>query len=133
VVGIMVGSGIFRTPGVVAAALGRPWLTFVAWVLGGVIALAISGTFEQLLGLAVTLVLVIDGATALALVRLRRRAPGAPFSVPAFPLVASGFLAVYAALLVTAAIEAPWRSLVAGAVLAGAALVSVARVPARRT
>src|SRR5438445_11701937 len=35
VVGIMVGSGIFRTPGLVAAQLGRPWLTFVAWVLGG--------------------------------------------------------------------------------------------------
>src|SRR5256885_16055597 len=35
VVGIMVGSGIFRTPGLVAAQLGRPWLTFVAWGLGG--------------------------------------------------------------------------------------------------
>jgi len=35
VVGIMVGSGIFRTPGTVAALLGRPWLTFVAWTLGG--------------------------------------------------------------------------------------------------
>src|SRR3954471_10712178 len=35
VVGIMVGAGIFRTPGNVAALLGRPGLTFVAWVLGG--------------------------------------------------------------------------------------------------
>jgi basic amino acid/polyamine antiporter, APA family len=35
VVGIMVGSGIFRTPGTVAALLGRPVLTFVAWALGG--------------------------------------------------------------------------------------------------
>src|SRR5438477_11152797 len=41
VVGIMVGSGIFRTPGLVAAQLGRPWLTFVAWVAGG--ALAVLG------------------------------------------------------------------------------------------
>jgi len=39
VVGIMVGSGIFRTPGVVARALGRPGLTFVAWVLGGALTL----------------------------------------------------------------------------------------------
>src|SRR5213083_2938098 len=39
VVGIMVGSGIFRTPGLVAAYLGRPSLTFVAWILGGVVAL----------------------------------------------------------------------------------------------
>src|SRR5437588_7989200 len=38
VVGIMVGSGIFRTPGLVAAQLGRPWLTFVAWVAGGALA-----------------------------------------------------------------------------------------------
>jgi len=34
VVGIMVGSGIFRTPGLVASSLGRPALTFVAWALG---------------------------------------------------------------------------------------------------
>src|SRR5438552_4588086 len=39
VVGIMVGSGIFRTPGLVAAQLGRPWLTLVAWLLGGARAL----------------------------------------------------------------------------------------------
>jgi len=39
VVGIMVGSGIFRTPGLVAARLGRPWLTLVAWFLGGALAL----------------------------------------------------------------------------------------------
>src|SRR5438270_12894348 len=39
VVGIMVGSGIFRTPGLVAAQLGGPWLTFVAWVAGGALAL----------------------------------------------------------------------------------------------
>src|SRR5438132_7382708 len=42
VVGIMVGSGIFRTPGLVAAHLGRPWLTFVAWLLGGVVAIAFA-------------------------------------------------------------------------------------------
>src|SRR5437867_4275643 len=41
-VGIIVGSGIFRTPAIVARQLGRPILTFVAWVLGG--ALAFLGT-----------------------------------------------------------------------------------------
>src|SRR5689334_8610675 len=35
VVGIMIGSGIFRTPGPVATMLGSPALTFVAWALGG--------------------------------------------------------------------------------------------------
>src|SRR6266540_3778428 len=38
IVGIVVGAGIFRTPGFIAAQLGRPWLTFVAWVLGGALA-----------------------------------------------------------------------------------------------
>jgi len=37
VLGITVGSGIFRTPGLVAAQLGRPALIFAAWVLGGVV------------------------------------------------------------------------------------------------
>jgi APA family basic amino acid/polyamine antiporter len=48
VVGIMVGTGIFRTPGPVAAQLGRPGLTLVAWLLGGVIAFAGSLIFAEL-------------------------------------------------------------------------------------
>src|SRR5437773_6435750 len=48
VVGIMVGSGIFRTPGLVAAQLGRPWLTFIAWILGGVLALLGALCFAEL-------------------------------------------------------------------------------------
>src|SRR3989454_6812482 len=48
VVGIMVGSGIFRTPGLVAAYLGRPSLTFVAWILGGVVALLGALCFAEL-------------------------------------------------------------------------------------
>ncbi len=48
VVGIMVGSGIFRTPGIVAAQLGRPGLTFVAWALGGLVALLGGLVFAEL-------------------------------------------------------------------------------------
>jgi basic amino acid/polyamine antiporter, APA family len=48
IVGIMIGSGIFRTPGLVARELGRPWLTFVAWLLGGVLALAGALCFAEL-------------------------------------------------------------------------------------
>src|SRR6266704_5237051 len=48
VVGITIGSGIFRTPGIVAARLGRPGLTFVAWVLGAVIALLGALCFAEL-------------------------------------------------------------------------------------
>jgi APA family basic amino acid/polyamine antiporter len=48
VVGITVGSGIFRTPGLVAARLGRPWLTFVAWILGGMVSLVGALIFAEL-------------------------------------------------------------------------------------
>lgn len=48
VVGITLGSGIFRTPGLVAQQLGRPWLTFVAWLLGGVLAFLGALCFAEL-------------------------------------------------------------------------------------
>jgi len=48
VVGITIGSGIFRTPGIVAHELGRPWLTFVAWLLGGVLAFLGTLCFAEL-------------------------------------------------------------------------------------
>src|SRR5258708_39103838 len=48
VVGIMVGSGIFRTPGIIVARLGRPWLTFVAWIAGGALAFLGALAFAEL-------------------------------------------------------------------------------------
>ncbi|MGH7751730.1 MAG: amino acid permease, partial [Gemmatimonadales bacterium] len=48
VAGIMIGTGIFRTPGLVAGQLGRPWLTFVAWVLGGALAFLGALIFAEL-------------------------------------------------------------------------------------
>jgi APA family basic amino acid/polyamine antiporter len=48
VVGIMIGSGIFRTPGIVAAHLGRAELTFVAWALGGLVGLLGALLFAEL-------------------------------------------------------------------------------------
>ena len=48
VVGVVVGAGIFRTPGLVANELGRPWLTFVAWVLGGALAFLGALIFAEL-------------------------------------------------------------------------------------
>src|SRR6266511_3766184 len=48
VVGVVVGAGIFRTPGLVAGPLGRPWLTFVAWVLGGALAFLGALIFAEL-------------------------------------------------------------------------------------
>src|SRR5262249_19909904 len=48
VVGITVGSGIFRPPGLIAARLGRPSLIFIAWILGGVVSLVGSLLFAEL-------------------------------------------------------------------------------------
>jgi APA family basic amino acid/polyamine antiporter len=44
----MVGSGIFRTPGLVAGRLGRPSLTFLVWVLGGALSLSGALLFAEL-------------------------------------------------------------------------------------
>ncbi|MGH7645718.1 MAG: amino acid permease, partial [Gemmatimonadales bacterium] len=48
VVGIMVGSGIFRTPGLVARGLGRPGLVLLIWVLGGALAFTGALLFAEL-------------------------------------------------------------------------------------
>src|SRR5258708_15967262 len=44
----MVGSGIFRPPGNVAAVRGRPGLTFVAWALGGAVGFLGALIFAEL-------------------------------------------------------------------------------------
>ena len=95
-------------PGVFARvnAGGTPW---AAMLLVGVVSIALvaTGTFERLLALAITLVLVVDGAMMFALVRLRREQPDAPFLVPFYPLVPLLFVGVYAALFVGTALEQP--------------------------
>ncbi|PYO64189.1 MAG: hypothetical protein DMD70_02270, partial [Gemmatimonadetes bacterium] len=91
---------------------GTPWL---AMLFIGVfaIALATTGTFELLLGLAIVQILVIDSWAVIALFRLRARDGPAPFSVPGYPGVPLLFIAVYTALLVGTAQAQP--KLVAGA------------------
>jgi hypothetical protein len=44
-VGGTIGAGILRTPGLVAAQLGDPWLIWTAWIVGGLYALlgAVAG------------------------------------------------------------------------------------------
>jgi amino acid transporter len=47
-VGITIGSGIFRTPAVVAERVGATELVIAGWVLGGVLALAGALTYAEL-------------------------------------------------------------------------------------
>ena len=48
VIGATIGSGILRTPGVVAANLGSIWLVLAVWFLGGVYALVGANTVAEL-------------------------------------------------------------------------------------
>ena len=50
-IGITIGSGIFRVPATVAVRLGSPGLVLVAWVLGGVLALFGALTLAELAAL----------------------------------------------------------------------------------
>ncbi len=49
-VGVSIGSGIFRVPAEVAAALDRPGPMLLAWVLGGIIAVCGALSFAELAG-----------------------------------------------------------------------------------
>jgi amino acid transporter len=98
------------------SAGGTPW---TATLLVGAVALglAASGTFERLLALSITFVLVIDGSMVLVLFRLRKRDPRAPFETPFYPAVPLAFLTVYALLLAGAAWQQPGVTAVAALAL----------------
>jgi APA family basic amino acid/polyamine antiporter len=97
---------------------GTPWAAML--LVGGVsAALAASGTFTQLLSLAIALILAIDGFTVAALFRLRARQPHAPFRVPLYPYLPAFFIAVYAALFVGTAVAQPGLALATVALLVG--------------
>ena len=70
--------------------------------------------------MAITLVLAVDGLTALALFRYRAREPGAPFLVPLYPFTPVLFVLLHATLLIGAAIAAPGATGVAFLVLGAA-------------
>src|SRR5438067_3482300 len=101
-------------PGALARvnAGGTPWVAMLAIGVFA-IALAATGTFELLLGLAIVQVLVIDSWAVIGLFRLRRRDGPAPFSVPGYPWLPLLFVAVYAALFAGTVRAQP--TLVAGA------------------
>src|SRR5438876_917331 len=96
---------------------GTPWVAML--LVGAVaVALAATGTFEKLLGLAIAEVLVIDGLTVAALFPLRAREPRAPFSMPGYPAVPVLFIGVYLVLFAWTAVGQSQSVLVALAVLA---------------
>lgn len=48
VVGIVIGLGILRTPGLIAGYLGDPWLIILAWTAGGLMALGSAMVFSEM-------------------------------------------------------------------------------------
>jgi APA family basic amino acid/polyamine antiporter len=119
---VLFGMGRDRlAPAVLARvnAGGSPWLAMLL-VAAVAIPLAATGSFEWLIKLAIAWILVIDSFAVVALFRLRRREPPAPFSVPLYPWVPLALLAVYAALLVATAVAQPGLVAVALVVLGGA-------------
>ncbi|MGH7538482.1 MAG: APC family permease [Gemmatimonadales bacterium] len=95
---------------------GTPW---AAMTLVGAAAmlLAATGTFDSLLALAITLILVVDSVAVLGLLVLRRRAAEAPFQTPLYPALPLGFVAVYAALFVGTVVAQPRVVLISVGVL----------------
>src|SRR6185369_5794966 len=47
-IGVIIGSGIFRTPALIALELDSPWLILGLWLLGGLICLAGAFTYAEL-------------------------------------------------------------------------------------
>jgi APA family basic amino acid/polyamine antiporter len=111
---------------------GTPWAA-MAFVGVAAMALAKTGTFDSLLALAITLILVVDSVAVLALFVLRRRTPDAPFRVPLYPLLPLGFVAVYATLFVGTVVAQPRVVLISLGVLGLALGLSWTAVRARRT
>jgi APA family basic amino acid/polyamine antiporter len=85
-------------------------------------AMALTGTFEQLLTYIGFALGIFPWMAVLGVVRLRRRAPERerPYRVWGYPLTPLFFLVLMAAILAVALVNSPWTSLVAVAtVLAG--------------
>jgi len=103
---------------------GSPW---VAMIFVGVMAmlLAFTGSFDSLLALSITLILMVDSLAVLSLLVLRRRDPGAPFRVPLYPALPLGFVLMYLALFVGAVLAQPRVTGIALAVILGTYLLGM--------
>jgi APA family basic amino acid/polyamine antiporter len=99
---------------------GTPWTALLLVAVVSVL-LAATGTFERLLSLAITFILVTDGFMVVVLFRLRARQPAAPFHVPLYPVLPLLFLGTYVLLLLGALIQ---QSAITLAALAALVLVS---------
>lgn len=113
---------------------GTPWAAMTC-VGATATLLALSGTFEQLLALTITLILIVDSIAVLSLLVARRKNDAAPFRTPLYPAVPLVFVAVYAALFIGTAVAEPAVVAISGGVMVLTyvlSLISVRGEAARR-
>lgn len=106
---------------------GTPWAAMAVVGIAAAL-LALTGTFDQLLSLTITLILMVDSIAVLSLVKARRKSPVAPFLAPGYPALPIVFIAVYGALFVGTAIAQPTVVLLSVGMMIAAYLISTSYV-----
>ncbi len=115
----MASDGLFfRSVATIHPRLKTPVLAIVLSSIWAA-ALALSGTFEQLLTYVVYVGWIFYGLGALAIFYYRSRQPDAPrpFRVPWFPVTPVLFVIVAAAIVLNTTVSQPWQAFVGGAVV----------------
>ena len=112
-----------------ASGTPRPALLLATAVI---VVAALAGSFQNLVLVIMWIALAVDGLVIVGLVRLRRARPEwpRPFRVPLYPALPVALLVVYAALRGASAWSYPGVAGVAAAVLAGLAVIGLARLRA---
>jgi APA family basic amino acid/polyamine antiporter len=115
----MASDGLFfKSLAQVHPKYGTPALAIVTSCVWSML-LAVTGSFDQLLGYVVFVAYVFYGLGALAVFVYRKREPNAerPFKVPGYPWTPALFVLASAALVVNTVVNQPERGLVAGGVV----------------
>jgi APA family basic amino acid/polyamine antiporter len=126
----MAQDGLAPRPMTAVSGSGAP-RTALAVATAVIVVAALAGSFQNLVLVIMSIVLIVDGTVILALFRLRRTRPDLerPYRVPLYPWLPSVVLAVYGALLAGIAVSLPWVVAVAVGVLA---LLAVLGLPFAR-
>jgi APA family basic amino acid/polyamine antiporter len=131
----MAQDGLAPAPMTRVSASGAP-RTALGVATAVIVVAALAGSFQNLVLLIMSIVLIVDGTVILALFRLRRARPDLPrpYRVPLYPWLPAVVIAVYAALLAGIAVSLPWIVAVAVGVLAVLAVLGLpfARASRRR-
>lgn len=102
---------------------GTPWAAMTGVGVAAIL-LALSGTFEGLLSITITLILIVDSIAVLSLLRARSQSPQTPFQSPLYPTLPIVFVGVYAALFIGTAVAQPMVVVISLGVMGGTYVLS---------